>query len=70
MYVAVLSTVLGEAVLFRSTELVLYGLAIWAAFHTFIVLYEEPTLRRLFASDFERYRTRVPRWIFPTRRGR
>ena len=69
MYVAVLITIFGEAVLCRSTPLVVYGLAIWAAFHTFVVLYEEPTLRRLFGSDFERYRTRAPRWLLPRRRG-
>ena len=63
MYVAVLGMIFGEAALWGSMRLVLYGLAIWAAFHAFVVLYEEPTLRSLFGRDYERYLTTVPRWF-------
>jgi protein-S-isoprenylcysteine O-methyltransferase Ste14 len=31
--------------------------------HTFVVLYEEPTLRRQFGDSYEEYRRNVPRWI-------
>ena len=52
-----------NAMAWGSMRLVLYGLAIWAAFHAFVVLYEEPTLRSLFGRDYERYLTTVPRWF-------
>jgi protein-S-isoprenylcysteine O-methyltransferase Ste14 len=31
--------------------------------HFFIVLYEEPTLKRRFGAAYEDYLKRVPRWI-------
>jgi protein-S-isoprenylcysteine O-methyltransferase Ste14 len=41
---------------------------LWAAviglvFHLFVVLYEEPHLRKLFGADYDAYRRAVPRWI-------
>ena len=36
--------------------------------HLFVVLYEEPTLRRKFGADYERYRENVNRW-WPRLRG-
>jgi len=33
------------------------------AFHLFVFLYEEPTLRRQFGESYEEYRRRVARWI-------
>ncbi len=69
MYIAVQIVVLGEAVVFRSGELAVYWLSVLAGFHLFVVLYEEPTLRRRFGSAYEEYARRVPRWL-PTRLGR
>jgi protein-S-isoprenylcysteine O-methyltransferase Ste14 len=37
--------------------------AAWAAFTAFIMLYEEPTLRRLFGADYETYCRHVGRWL-------
>jgi protein-S-isoprenylcysteine O-methyltransferase Ste14 len=34
--------------------------------HLFVVLYEEPTLRRTFGAEYEAYRRRTKRW-WPTR---
>jgi protein-S-isoprenylcysteine O-methyltransferase Ste14 len=31
--------------------------------HVFVVLYEEPTLRRQFGESYEQYLREVPRWI-------
>ena len=67
MYVAVLCVVFGEAVLFASGRLLAYGVLILTAFHAFVVLYEEPTLRRQFGSSYKAYCSRVPRWFFLTR---
>lgn len=63
MYVGVLAVILGQAVLFRSTALGLYALAVGTAFHGFVRLYEEPRLAREFGSEYEAYRARVGRWL-------
>ena len=63
MYIAVHTVILGEAMLFASGRLLVYGLAVLAAFHLFVVLYEEPTLRRLFGPAYETYCAEVPRWL-------
>ena len=49
--------------LFASVRLLAYGLAVLAGFHLFVVLYEEPTLRRLFGPAYETYSAEVPRWL-------
>lgn len=63
MYVGVLGVILGWAVAFRSTELVLYAVGVGACFHAFVRLYEEPHLRRVFGTDYEAYCRRVGRWL-------
>ncbi|MBL9099095.1 MAG: isoprenylcysteine carboxylmethyltransferase family protein [Alphaproteobacteria bacterium] len=63
MYVAVLTAILGQAVLFGSDHLLVYAAAVFAVFHAFIVLYEEPTLARTFPDAFKAYRAAVPRWL-------
>jgi protein-S-isoprenylcysteine O-methyltransferase Ste14 len=37
--------------------------------HVFVILYEEPTLRRQFGESYEEYRRSVPRWIPTFRAG-
>ena len=63
MYVAVVAIVLGQALLFGQGRLLLYGAVTWTLFHLFVLVYEEPTLRRRFPNDYARYRREVPRWI-------
>ena len=63
MYVAVLSAILGEALLFRSWSLVIYALFVFVVVHLFVTLYEEPTLREQFADSYERYTQQVSRWL-------
>jgi len=63
MYVSVLAVLAGEALLLRSPWLALYGTVVAAAFQSFIVLYEEPALRKSFGPAYERYCQRVPRWL-------
>jgi protein-S-isoprenylcysteine O-methyltransferase Ste14 len=64
MYVGVLLVVAGRAVGFRSWPLAIYGAILGIAFHLRILLYEEPWLARTFGSEWDTYRSRVPRWIF------
>lgn len=63
MYVGVVLILLGEALLFESAELLIYAGFSFALFHTWVVIYEEPTLRRQFTDAYERYCASVPRWI-------
>ncbi len=67
-YVAVLAMIAGQALIFGSTALLGYTAAVALAFHLFVVLYEEPHLRRKFGSDYQDYYRRVPRWL-PRRRA-
>jgi protein-S-isoprenylcysteine O-methyltransferase Ste14 len=62
MYVGGVLILLGEAALFESTVLLIYCAAFVAVTHCFVVLYEEPRLRRQFGESYEAYRRRVRRW--------
>jgi protein-S-isoprenylcysteine O-methyltransferase Ste14 len=68
-YVAVVSLLVGQALLFGSTAVLLYAFAVTLAFHAFVVLYEEPTLRQQFGAEYEAYCRAVPRWL-PRRAAR
>jgi len=46
MYLGVLLAVFGQAILFASLRVALYGAALWIIFHLVVVLLEEPHLRR------------------------
>jgi protein-S-isoprenylcysteine O-methyltransferase Ste14 len=63
MYVGVAAAILGQAVFFGDTRLLIYGAVVWLAFHLFVLLYEEPTLERTFGEEYELFRKNVPRWI-------
>ncbi len=63
MYVAVMSVLVGEALLARSSTLAVYALAVFVCFNVFVLAYEEPTLRRMFGRPYDEYCRRVPRWI-------
>ncbi|MBC8647025.1 MAG: isoprenylcysteine carboxylmethyltransferase family protein [Thermoanaerobaculia bacterium] len=62
MYLGVLSVVVGEALFFESVRLLQYAAVLAAGFHLFVVLYEEPALRRQFGESYGRYLETVPRW--------
>ncbi len=68
MYVAVSALIFGQAVLFASWGVALYGVVIAVAFHTFVVLYEEPTLAEAYGEQYAAYRAATPRWIPRLRR--
>jgi protein-S-isoprenylcysteine O-methyltransferase Ste14 len=63
MYVGVISIILGEAVVLGSGDVLIYAAVVALGFHLFVVLYEEPTLRRAYGSEYRDYCTRVRRWI-------
>lgn len=63
MYVAVVSLILGQALLLGSWHTLEYAAIALAVTHFFVLTYEEPTLRRTFGPEYETYCARVPRWI-------
>jgi protein-S-isoprenylcysteine O-methyltransferase Ste14 len=63
IYLAALAVILGEAWLFRSSALLVYGGEAAIVCHLFVVGYEEPTLRRRFGDSYETYRRSVNRWV-------
>jgi protein-S-isoprenylcysteine O-methyltransferase Ste14 len=63
MYLAVVSTIFGQALLLGNVALLEYGGLVWALFHLFVLAYEEPMLRRSFGPEYGSYCTGVPRWI-------
>jgi protein-S-isoprenylcysteine O-methyltransferase Ste14 len=63
MYVAVLSIILGQALLFSSWTLVAYAVIGAIVMGSFVRLYEEPTLARRYGGEYETYRSNVPGWL-------
>jgi protein-S-isoprenylcysteine O-methyltransferase Ste14 len=62
MYEAVLWMIVGQGLLFGSVQVLEYGLAAFVVVHLFVLLYEEPTLRSKFGSEYEDYCKNVRRW--------
>jgi protein-S-isoprenylcysteine O-methyltransferase Ste14 len=63
MYVGAVLALCGAALFYRSIPLFGYAALFLLATHLFVVVYEEPTLARLFGSEYEKYRARVGRWL-------
>ena len=63
MYIAVVSAILGQGLLFGSVALLEYGAIVWLLAHVFVLVYEEPTLRARFGSEYKAFCAEVPRWI-------
>ncbi len=63
MYVGVMTMLTGEVLFWWSIELAVYAVGIFGVFNAFIMLHEEPRLRREFGPEFEDYASRVGRWI-------
>ena len=62
MYLAVVTILLGQCVLFASTTLLIYTLLVWAAMAAFVRWYEEPVLATRYGQQYEDYRRNVRAW--------
>lgn len=62
MYLGVLLVIAGWLALFRVSALLEYAAAVGLFFHGFVVLVEEPSLRRRFGAAYEAYCQKVRRW--------
>jgi protein-S-isoprenylcysteine O-methyltransferase Ste14 len=63
IYVGVMLIFLGHFLWFGYWALLIYTVLAFIGVHAFIVLYEEPTLKRKFGAAYEDYLKRVRRWI-------
>jgi hypothetical protein len=51
MYIAVVCLILGQGLLFGNLRVLEYGLAVWIGFYLFVLIYEEPVLRKVMATS-------------------
>ena len=63
MYVAVVSAIIGQGLIFTNVTVQEYGGVVWLLFHLFVLVYEEPTLKASFGAEYEVFCAKVPRWI-------
>jgi protein-S-isoprenylcysteine O-methyltransferase Ste14 len=72
MYVAVATTIIGQALLLGRPGLLAYAALFMAAVAAFVRFYEEPTLAERFGDEYAEYRREVPAWhprLHPWRAG-
>ena len=63
MYLAVVSAIVGQALLLGQPVLLAYAALVAFLVVSFVRLYEEPVLRRQFGEEYEAYRRAVPGWV-------
>ncbi len=63
MYLGVLMILAGEALFFKSYHLGIYLLIMMLIFNFFILVFEEPRLRRDFGDEYRSYCSKVRRWL-------
>ena len=63
MYLGVLALILGQGLLLGRELLFVWAASAWLIFQLFLLLEEEPGLRRRFGAEYEDYCARVPRWL-------
>jgi protein-S-isoprenylcysteine O-methyltransferase Ste14 len=63
MYVAVIAAIFGQAVLYRSSQILIYGVAAALFFEIVVVFLEEPHLRKTRGPGYQQYLQAVPRWV-------
>jgi protein-S-isoprenylcysteine O-methyltransferase Ste14 len=62
MYIGAGLALGGASLFYESLPLLGYTAGFFLVTHLFVVLYEEPTLRRTFGTDYESYCRQVGRW--------
>jgi protein-S-isoprenylcysteine O-methyltransferase Ste14 len=63
MYVGVLALIFGQALLLGREVLLVWAGVAAILFQLFVVLHEEPELRKRFGAEYDDYRRRVGRWL-------
>jgi protein-S-isoprenylcysteine O-methyltransferase Ste14 len=63
MYLAVLTIILGQALLFWSLGTLIYAGIVLVMVASFVRAYEEPTLEEEYGEEYREFRRNVPAWI-------
>jgi protein-S-isoprenylcysteine O-methyltransferase Ste14 len=63
MYVGAWLTIVGCALVARSSSVLAFSFAWLLLIHLFVIGYEEPALAAKFGDTYDGYRSTVPRWI-------
>src|SRR3954454_5962366 len=63
MYLAVLTIILGQALLFWSLGTLVWAVVVLVAVVAFVVAYEQPTLEAEYGDEYREYRRNVRGWI-------
>lgn len=63
MYIGAALALAGAALFFQSAALFAFVAGFLLVTHLFVVIYEEPTLRRTFGPEYEAYCHRIHRWL-------
>jgi len=63
MYIGVMLALIGEVIFSLSLQVLIYSIIVFIAFHLFIILVEEPRLRRDFGEEYQAYCRKVGRWV-------
>jgi protein-S-isoprenylcysteine O-methyltransferase Ste14 len=63
MYLGVSAIIVGNALILETGAVFAYAALVALGFATFVMGYEEPTLRQQFGAEYEVFCRNVPRWI-------
>lgn len=63
MISGVVAFLAGEAALFGSLRLLIWGVAFFAVNHVGFLVYEEPGLEKRFGDEYRDFKRNVPRWL-------
>ena len=63
MYIGVMLMLVGESTASRSATLWIYSLCVFTMFYLFILLFEEPRLKKDFGDEYDAYCKKVARWL-------
>jgi len=63
IYLALVAIVFGQGLILGDAGLLVYGALLWLGFHIFVLVYEEPTLRKTFGAEYDTYCANVSRWL-------
>ena len=63
IYLAGLSVIIGQGLVFADLRILEYAALVWVAFHVFVLTFEEPMLRETFGAEYEAFCAHVPRWL-------
>ena len=63
MYIGAGLGLAGAALYYESISMAIYAALFLLAAHLFVIFYEEPTLRRMFGSEYQAYCSAVRRWL-------